>query len=186
VIRKALQALCPEIDDFFDFIDMEEHYPFTGTGNLLRFCQGLARIRIQNQVLVLFDNDVAGNEAFSRCRQLVLPRNMYICRLPVHSDFNQFRTAGPGGISSENINGTAVSIECFLDLSVHASAPTVRWTAYSRDLGTYQGELERKDEYVRAFKSANLVDGTCDTSKLRYLLDYIVEQWVLRRDVAPG
>lgn len=181
VMRKALQALSPEIADFFHFIDMEEHYPFTGTGNLLKFCQGLARIRIQNQVLVIFDNDVAGNDAFNRCGQLTLPPNMHICTLPAHGAFDQFRTAGPAGISTENINGTAVSIECFLDLSVHDAEPTVRWTAYSRDCEKYQGELDRKDDYVRAFKRANLVGGTYDTSKLHYLIDYLVEQWISGR-----
>src|SRR6202043_1566387 len=28
-----------EVADFFNFIDMSENYPFTGTGSLYRFCQ---------------------------------------------------------------------------------------------------------------------------------------------------
>jgi hypothetical protein len=40
--------------------------------------------QIQNQVLVIFDNDVAGNDAFTRCRQLTLPPSMHICKLPAH------------------------------------------------------------------------------------------------------
>jgi HEPN/Toprim N-terminal domain 1 len=54
IIQRAVAALRPDVADFLDFVDMEEHYPFTGTGNLFRFCQGLSRIKIQNNVLVVF------------------------------------------------------------------------------------------------------------------------------------
>lgn len=37
IIKKSLELLKPDILDFFTFIDMEENYPFTGTGNLYRF-----------------------------------------------------------------------------------------------------------------------------------------------------
>jgi hypothetical protein len=37
----------PAIVDFFTFIDMEEGYPFSGSGNLATFCRGLAKIHIQ-------------------------------------------------------------------------------------------------------------------------------------------
>ena len=39
---------------------MEEGYPFSGTGNVFRFVQGLISIAVQNQMLVLFDNDAEG------------------------------------------------------------------------------------------------------------------------------
>jgi hypothetical protein len=44
VIRKAFELLRPEIADFFSFVDMQEGYPFTGTGNLHKFSQGLVAI----------------------------------------------------------------------------------------------------------------------------------------------
>jgi hypothetical protein len=39
---------------------MKENYPFAGDGNLFNFCRGLTSIRIKNDILVIFDNDVAG------------------------------------------------------------------------------------------------------------------------------
>jgi len=32
IIKRSINALYPDISDFFYFVDMEENYPFTGTG----------------------------------------------------------------------------------------------------------------------------------------------------------
>src|SRR5262249_5182415 len=53
ILRKALDLRRDDIADFFTFVDTEQGYPFTGTGNLYRFCQGLVSIGISNQVLIL-------------------------------------------------------------------------------------------------------------------------------------
>ena len=104
---------------------------------------------------------------------------MHFCRLPDHESISSFRTVGPNGTSDENINGSAVAIECFLDLStISESDRHVRWTSYNRELQRYQGEIEGKDILVRAFKKANLTDGSYDTSRLEFLLDYLVSEWV--------
>ncbi|HBW37720.1 HEPN/Toprim-associated domain-containing protein [Desulfosporosinus sp. BICA1-9] len=179
IIKRSINALYPDISDFFYFVDMEENYPFTGTGNLFRFCQGLSRIKIQNNILVIFDNDAAGIEKFEKCRDLSRPKNLHICKLPDHEYFSSFRTIGPNGESVEDINGSAVAIECFLDMSKISSAISyLRWTSYNRELDRYQGELEGKDALVRAFRGSNLTDGSYNTDRLRFLLDYLVDQWV--------
>lgn len=41
ILKHALKLLRPHIADFFDFVDMEEGYSFSGTGNLFKFVQGL-------------------------------------------------------------------------------------------------------------------------------------------------
>ncbi len=128
IIKKALKCLYPDIFDFFSFIDMKEHYPFTGTGNLYNFCIGLVRIDIMNRILVIFDNDTAGVEKYEKSLSVHKPGNLVITRLPNHTDFTSFPTIGPQGKSTEDINGKAVSIECFLDLSVKDSEPAIRWT----------------------------------------------------------
>jgi hypothetical protein len=64
ILSAALPIVESDVADFFNFIDMAENYPFTGTGNVLRFCQGLASIKIQNKVLVVLDNDTSGVDAF--------------------------------------------------------------------------------------------------------------------------
>ncbi len=171
IIKKSLELLKPDILDFFTFVDMEENYPFTGTGNLYRFCQGLTSIRIQNKTLVLFDNDLEGVDKFNKTNKLNLPNQMKIMKLPELKEFTNFLTAGPTGETYEDINGKAVAIECFLDLSI--SNPKIRWTNYSKDFNAYQGSLENKDDYVRTFKSVNNTNDNYDFTKLTILLDEI-------------
>lgn len=176
VLRKSLQLVTTDIADFFEFVDMSENYPFTGTGNLYRFCQGLARIGIQNKVVVLFDNDTAGCEMYDRAREIDLPPNMKVTKLPDLRCCRNFATCGPTGQSYEDINGKAVSIELFLDLDREISqSPLVRWTAYNSRMDRYQGALVDKEEYIREFLGA---EGTCsgyDTSKLGILWEHLYE-----------
>lgn len=176
IIKKSLELLKPNILDFFTFVDMEDNYPFTGTGNLYRFCQGLTSIRIQNKTLVLFDNDLEGVDKFKKTNNLNLPRQMKIMKLPELEEFTNFLTVGPTGETRENINGKAVAIECFLDLSI--SKPKIRWTNYNKDFDDYQGSLENKDNYVREFKSVKSVNDCYDFTKLTKLLDEIYKNCI--------
>ena len=176
IIKKTIDSLYPNISDFFDFIDMEKNYPFTGVGNLYNFFQGLAKIQILNKVLVVFDNDTAGIEKYRLAQELDRPKNLHICRLPNHKEFDVFDTVGPDGNSKADINGKAVSIECFLDLG--GIAPFIRWTSYNKNLEQYQGAINPKEDLVRAFKSCNLSDGNYNATKLKSLIDYLIKQMV--------
>ena len=60
IVRHALKLLKPHLADFFDFVDMNEGYPFTCTGNLFNFTRGLMSIAVQNKVIILYDNDAEG------------------------------------------------------------------------------------------------------------------------------
>lgn len=82
VLRHALTLLRPQVQDFFRFVDVSESHPFSGTGNLAKFAEGLAKIDVQNQVLFLFDNDAEGVEAYSRVSKLTLPTNMRFAIFP--------------------------------------------------------------------------------------------------------
>jgi hypothetical protein len=82
VLKHALALLRPGISDFFRFIDVSESHPFSGTGNLVKFAEGLAKIDVQNQVLFLFDNDAEGVAAQQRLSRLTLPSNMRGVMLP--------------------------------------------------------------------------------------------------------
>ena len=176
ILRAALPLAEPDVTDFFDFIDMSDNYPFTGTGNVVRFCQGLARIRIQNRIMVVLDNDVAGREAHRRIQSLDLPPRMRAVLLPRLDEGTRFRTLGPAGESFEDINGRAVSIECFLDLRYgRGGEPTVRWTGYSETLDAYQGELIGKEAYVRTFLEGASRDKKYDLSKLRHLWSRLLD-----------
>jgi hypothetical protein len=172
VIRDTMQLLRPTIVDFFNYIDMEENYPFTGSGNLYRFCQGIAKIGIQNRVVAIYDNDTEGIEKYRRTVQLNLPKQMIVMRLPDLVEFESINCVGPSGNTIENVNGKAVSIECFLDWSKAQTKPRVRWTSFNARTGSYQGELEFKEEFVKNFHRCKN-DPTYDTSKLARLLDTI-------------
>lgn len=180
IIKKCLELLKPDILDFFAFVDMEENYPFTGTGNLYKFCQGLSSIRIQNKTLVIFDNDTEGTDKFNKVKNLKLPNHMKTMKLPEHEDFRNFITTGPTGEAKEDINGRAVSIECFLDLNYGIdSAPKIRWTNYIKESDSYQGSLQQKDNYVRVFKGVRTTNNGYDFTKLTTLIETIYHNCVL-------
>lgn len=154
ILDHALRLLAPQIADFFYFVDMDNGYPFTGTGNLHRFSQGLASIGLLNRVLLLYDNDAEGIAKFNETVSLRLPPNIRCMKLPDESDFVRFRTVGPEGEAASDINGRAASIECFLDHSWETDRPArVRWAAYIPAVSRWQGALEDKKAYTRAFLS---------------------------------
>ena len=167
ILRESLPYVAPDVADFFSFADMTENYPFTGTGNLVRFCQGLAQIRIQNRIVVVLDNDTAGRSAFERIRRLPLPPTMRVMLLPSLPDLSRVRTIGPGGEAIDDANGRAVAIEAFLDLGFERTEePTIRWTSYDRQVDAYQGELVDKDRYVQTFMRSLGKEQNYDVSKL--------------------
>lgn len=173
ILKKSLELLKPDITDFFYFVDMEENYPFTGTGNLYNFCQGLSSIMLLNKVIVVFDNDVEGVINYSRTKALDLPSNISVMTLPNMVDFENFQTVGPSGVSVENINGKGVAIECFLDMPPGID-PVVRWHSFNKNAKKYQGVLEKKDKFVKHFKKS-YGSASYQLDKLGYLLDRIIE-----------
>jgi hypothetical protein len=180
VLRRAFTILRPDIADFFRFIDVRESYPFTGTGNLLRFAEGLIEIDIQNRIVFLFDNDAEGWHAHSRLRARTIPANMCSMALPDLEVFRSFPARGPEGVTAADINRRAAAIECYLDLKQpDLPEPRVLWTNYKKDSDSYQGALENKDDYLKAFLKQtreSISSGRYDVSKLRIVLDAIVRE----------
>ena len=175
ILKKSLPIVAPDVADFFNFIDMKDKYPFSGTGNLVNFCKGLAAISVQNKIVIILDNDTAGQEALQRLQSLKLPRNMRVLVLPHLDVFSSFPTVGPSGHSTEDVNGRAVAIECFLDFAFGrpSEAPAIRWTSFNAALGTYQGELVEKEAYTKGFFE-NVAKGGYDLSKLHLLWERIL------------
>ena len=174
IIQKCIDLLYNDISDFFDYIDMEKNYPFTGTGNLKNFIKGLAKINILNNILVILDNDTAGY--YKDIDKIVLPKNLKVITLPNHIDFDNFKCKGPQGDSYENINRKAVSIECFLDYSLINEDVYVRWTGFDKNLVQYQGNIEPKDLLIKSFHKYSNREYNYD--KMKYLIDYILESWI--------
>ncbi len=178
ILQTSINKLFPAISDFFYFIDMEENYPFTGTGNLYNFASGLTKIKIQNKTIIVFDNDEAGIFSYKKCQEKLdaIP-NLKFYHLPNMDEFNNFLTVGPTGDSYQDINGKAVSIECFLDLDFNSSKPPkVRWTIYNEKSNKYQGALISKDEYTRTFKK-HLEDEHYRKDKLYFLINDLIYFW---------
>ena len=173
IIKHALKLLRPEVADFFDFVDMHENYPFSGTGNLYNFVRGLMSIRIQNNIVVMFDNDAEGVFNWERSRKLNQLVNLRIVKLPDRERFRNFRTAGPSGELTADINGKAAAIECYLDLG---PTPIVRWTNYEHRRGSYQGHILRKEELAKEFLAQRVLVTGYDYSGLEAVLNTLIRE----------
>ncbi|OAN48053.1 hypothetical protein A6A04_04660 [Paramagnetospirillum marisnigri] len=180
ILKRALEILRPGIVDFFRFVDVSESHPFSGTGNLVKFAEGLAKIDVQNQVLFVFDNDAEGLEAHQRLSALTLPVNMRGIMLPELDDFRSFPAQGPDGLHNSDINRRAAAIECYLDLNVGGYPPAkVLWTNYKKSLGAYQGALEYKESYSKEFlkqTAETLANGAYDVRKIEAVLDLLIAE----------
>lgn len=181
IIRHALHLLKPHVADFFDFVDMEEGYPFTGTGNLYNFTKGLISISVQNNVVILYDNDAEGVWSHSRTNALNVPDNMRVLKPPDLEAFQNFETVGPSGSHRSNINGRAAAIECYLDVGQNA---VVRWKNYHQELGVYHGELISKGRVMKAFFEQTDLVGDYDFSGIAAVLDMLVLECTILRESA--
>lgn len=176
ILSHALALLRPEVVDFFRFIDVTERHPFAGTGNLVKFAEGLAKIDVHNQTLFVFDNDAEGVEAYRKVAALALPPNMRAMLLPDLEDFRTFPTRGPEGDGFADINGRGAAIECYLDHRLKDyPAPRVVWTNFKESLDAYHGALEHKETYARAFMKlrAETLAGY-ETRKVNRVLDALI------------
>lgn len=179
IIRIAIDLLEPEIADFFYFIDMKDNYPFTGVGSLLNFCKGLAKIRIENHIVAIFDNDTAGREMYEQALKIKIPKKLKIMKLPDINSCRKILCKGPSGENIEDINGKAVAIECFLDFNYKMDAPPIiRWKNYNERLDSYHGSLIDKAKYQRIYFDMHRKDKTYDFSKMEQLLTSIYEHCV--------
>lgn len=180
ILKHALTLIRPEIVDFFRFIDVRESHPFSGTGSLVKFAEGLIKIDVQNQVVILFDNDAEGFDAYQRLLKFNLLSNMRAMILPDLEQFQAFPARGPEGVINSNINKRAAAIECYLDLKQSNLPPAkVVWTNYKKENETYQGALEYKERYTKAFlkqTTENVLAGSYDVSKLHVVLDALVNE----------
>lgn len=180
IIRRSLDILRPDVADFFNFVDVDERHHFWGTGNLVKFAEGLLRIDLLNQVLFVFDNDAEGVDAFRKLEKLKLPANMRAMLLPDLEEFREFVTRGPEGVSVSDINGRAAAIECYLDLSLDQyPAPQVTWSNFKKDIDAWHGVLDFKESYSKHFYDQPddlLRSSSYDVSKILKLLDAMIHQ----------
>lgn len=189
ILRRALDLLRPDVADFFRFIDGDERHHFWGTGNLVRFAEGLVRIDIQNQVLFLLDNDAEGVDAYRKLKDLNMPANLRSMVLPDVEELRNFPALGPEGLSNCDVNGRAAAIECYLDLNLPDYPPAqVIWSNFKREIGLWHGALEHKESYDRHFMKQDaqrLTSGQYDLSKLNQVLEALVAEASLLSAATP-
>lgn len=180
IIRRSIDVLRPDVADFFNFVDVEERHPFWGTGNLVKFAEGLLRIEVLNQVLFVFDNDAEGVDAFRKLEKLKPPANMRAMLLPDLDEFMKFTTLGPEGVKISDINGRAAAIECYLDLRLdHYPPAQVTWSNFKKDIDAWHGVLDFKESYSKHFyekSDQQLKNGNYDVSKLLKLIDALIRE----------
>ncbi|MCF5189993.1 MULTISPECIES: HEPN/Toprim-associated domain-containing protein [Pseudomonas] len=180
ILKHALELLCSEVADFFRFVDLEGAHPFWGTGNLVKFAEGLLRIDVHNHIIFVLDNDAEGLDAYQRLLKLSLTSNMRVMTLPDLHQFNSFPAKGPEGIINCNINGRAVAIECYLDLKIpNYPEANIQWSNYKKEIGSWQGALEHKESYMRRFlalNTENIQNGLYDTSKIKEVLTCLIAE----------
>lgn len=183
IIRCALDVFRPDVSDFFRFIDGEERHVFWGTGNLVKFAEGLIRIDIQNRVLFLLDNDAEGVAAYRKLCSFQMPLTMRSMLLPDLDELQNFPALGPEGVVNSNINGRAAAIECYLDLNIPQYSPAqVIWSNYNREINAWHGALEYKESYTEYFfknNSKGFMEGNYDSSKLVKVLDALIAEAAL-------
>jgi len=177
VLKKAFEILKPNVADFFEFIDMNENYPFGGAGNLANFFKGLAKIGTNREMVFIFDNDAEGHGSLHKLKNVNHPDNMKKFAMPNMGEFSSFTTIGPTGVVSQDINGRAVAIEMYLDLKYkNQDTPMIRWSSLDKNINEYQGALENKHWYYETFMNLKLTEyKNYDFSLLAKLLDELVK-----------
>lgn len=183
ILRHAFDMLRPDVADFFRFIDGNERHQFWGTGNLVKFAEGLVRIDIQNKVLFLLDNDAEGVDAHRKLQALMMPGNTRSMLLPEIDELRSFQALGPEGVTTSDISGRAAAIECYLDLNLSGRPPArIVWSNYKKEVDAWQGALEYKDTYTKCFLAQNVTSiktGGYDVSKLCKVLDAMIAEATL-------
>ena len=157
ILRRSLEALYPDLTDYFVFFDHGELSVDGGASYLVKFLRAFGAVRIAARVIAIFDNDAAGSDAFAEASALRLPENITVCKLPETDLARAYPTIGPQGHHVVDINGRAASIELYLGrhnlLDQNGQLRPVYWSGPVGRTRTFQGAILRKEEVTKAFLS---------------------------------
>jgi len=155
VLRLALAAMYPDVNDYFSFFNHSELSVDGGANYLVKFLKAFAAARAPSRMLAIFDNDAAGTQAFEQARRLSLTPNIIVTKLPDSQIARDYPTNGPGGAVRIDVNGQAAGIELYLGrdalMSENHELRPVRWGGYVPAVERYQGEVEGKNAVIEAF-----------------------------------
>jgi hypothetical protein len=164
ILSESMKVLYPHLADYFTFMDFEAAKVEGGASPLSKIVKSFAGAGIANKVIAIFDNDTAGQDAIRSLRNINLPGNLSVLKLPELKALRRYPTIGPSGPKDMNVNGLAASIELYLGEDVlreNGRLTPVKWSAYINNMGQYQGEVLDKDKIHKRFKEklARHMDG---------------------------
>jgi hypothetical protein len=154
-LRLGLEAMHPDLTDYFSFFNHAELSVDGGAIYLVKFLKAIAAARSTSRILAIFDNDTAGIQAYEQAKALKLPLNIIVTRYPDSDVAKAYPTVGPSGPAILDVNRQAAGIELYMGreaLLRNDELRPVRWTGYIASAGKYQGEVEGKGEVFAAFR----------------------------------
>lgn len=188
-LKDSLQLLYPHLVDYYSFLEFDDSRLGGGVGNLANITKAFSGAGIVNNIIALFDNDTAAASAVKNFKDISLPPNIKILKLPEIELLNNYPTIGPSGNVSLNVNGIAASIELYFGRDIlkidGVNLAPIQWTGYDSNLKKYQGEVidkkilqERFVEKIKQAKSSNskALDDSWDD--MRSILDMIFRAFV--------
>lgn len=156
IISESLTLLYPHLADQFTFMDFEGARVSGGAGSLANILKAFAGAGIVNKTIAVFDNDTAAEAAIRTLRNVSLPPNIVVLKLPDLDSLRAYPTIGPSGPISMNVNGMAAGLELYLGIQAltdeSGERAPVQWTGYESNLRKYQGEVLFKEEIQERFR----------------------------------
>ncbi|SHI86635.1 hypothetical protein SAMN02745751_01248 [Dethiosulfatibacter aminovorans DSM 17477] len=182
VISKSLEILYPEYKHLYSFFDFENSKSEGSASNLTRIIKAFSAAKIyNNRIIAIFDNDTAAEVEVQHLKDIRLPSNILIMKLPILDFCKLYPTIGPTGNADIDINNLAVSIELFFGddiIKTDTKYSPILWSNYVHKLKRYQGSISNKDEVIKKMyeKLNNPNPEKQDWSKLVILWESIFKQ----------
>ena len=155
IIEKGLKLLYPELAylySFFDFGMINTQGSVDDIPNKLKI---LISAGFSNRMIVILDNDVAGNKVYNKILDMCLPNNYRIMKLPEIELAFKYPTIDENNFKNEeNVNGRAVSIEFFVGKDILCNNNKfypVMWKGSQIGIEGCQGELKSKTKIQKSF-----------------------------------
>ena len=154
ILKGSIERFHPDLVDYLTFLDHSEFRVDGGASYVVKFLKAFAAASVPANIVAVFDNDAAGRMAIKDAIALNLPKNMACVHLPDIDLGRSYPTIGPQGFHKTDINGKACGIELYLGkeaLTSNGNLRPVRWTGYNKQAGTYQGEVDEKNDVQQIF-----------------------------------
>ncbi len=176
ILEHAISLAAPSVLDLFYFADEALSLPQTGATRVTELLKAFVALKVKNDVIAIYDNDSEG--AAEHAKALEFTKSTYqisVVKLPSREEFRHVVCEGPDGHHVTDINGRAASIEMYLDRPIaKRGQPEVKWSAFLKKAGTWQGEPLTKRQIVSHFFSS-FGSESYDASGINSILDTIFD-----------